>query len=215
MPKQEATQTHCSECVRGGNGDKSCSSGWNVTNRRGSNAYRMCFSGKKLNTIRDKPETTRPVVVSFHGSIRLRVDAKNRDDAEAKARKVFRDLADRLNPSGRDRIFRAIDLDDAVFAVPQTEEERKTMLSKIKPKKSVQPGDPPPRALLENEVYVVCYGAGEIRDRNEAIKFFEQGMMECEGPESRRYMTIANLLRNYPDHDCVDDQGHVWRADGK
>ena len=41
-------QVHCSECVRGGNGDKSCGAGWTCTNKLGDNRYRMCFAGKKL-----------------------------------------------------------------------------------------------------------------------------------------------------------------------
>lgn len=34
----------CSECVRGGNGDKSCGAGWNVHRYNGQ----MCFSGEPL-----------------------------------------------------------------------------------------------------------------------------------------------------------------------
>lgn len=41
-------QTHCSECTRGGNGDKSCGAGWMVTDKRGDNRFRMCFAGTKL-----------------------------------------------------------------------------------------------------------------------------------------------------------------------
>jgi len=34
----------CSECVRGGNGDKSCSAGWRVKHFHGQ----ICFSGEPL-----------------------------------------------------------------------------------------------------------------------------------------------------------------------
>ena len=53
--KSEPVQVHCSECERGGNGDKSCGSGWMVTNKRGDNRYRMCFAGKRL----AEPATTK------------------------------------------------------------------------------------------------------------------------------------------------------------
>lgn len=45
---EQPVQVHCSECTRGGNGDKSCASGWTVKNKRGGNKYRMCFSGIKM-----------------------------------------------------------------------------------------------------------------------------------------------------------------------
>lgn len=48
MRSTEPVQVHCSECTRGGNGDKSCSCGWNVKNKRGDNKYRMCFAGTKI-----------------------------------------------------------------------------------------------------------------------------------------------------------------------
>lgn len=46
--KKEPEQVHCSECERGGNGDRSCASGWAVKNKRGGNRYMMCFAGKKI-----------------------------------------------------------------------------------------------------------------------------------------------------------------------
>lgn len=46
--KEEPVQVHCSECVRGGNGDRSCASGWTVKDRRGGNRHRMCFAGKRI-----------------------------------------------------------------------------------------------------------------------------------------------------------------------
>jgi len=39
----------CTECVRGWNGDKSCSAGWNVKRYRGQ----MCFSGEPLQWVQD------------------------------------------------------------------------------------------------------------------------------------------------------------------
>lgn len=36
----------CSECVRGGNGEQDCSSGWKV--KRGGAKYGACFSGELL-----------------------------------------------------------------------------------------------------------------------------------------------------------------------
>lgn len=48
MDKNEPKQVHCSECVRGGNGDKSCAAGWTVKNKRGGNRYRMCLSGTTI-----------------------------------------------------------------------------------------------------------------------------------------------------------------------
>lgn len=46
--KKTPVQVHCSECVRGGNGDKSCGAGWNCTNKRGDNKWRMCFAGTPI-----------------------------------------------------------------------------------------------------------------------------------------------------------------------
>ena len=52
--KEQPIQVHCSECTRGGNGDRSCSSGWTVKNKRGGNKYRMCFAGTKINNNNEK-----------------------------------------------------------------------------------------------------------------------------------------------------------------
>ena len=44
-----ALSVDCSECERGGNGDKSCSSGWKTTKQfKGS-----CFSGTPLPAIKE------------------------------------------------------------------------------------------------------------------------------------------------------------------
>lgn len=40
-------------------------------------------------------------------------------------------------------------------------------------------------------VVVICYGEEEFwGDRNEAIAFYLEGMMACEGAEQRRYTNI-------------------------
>ena len=39
----------CTECIRGWNGDKSCSAGWNVKQYRGQ----ICFSGEPLPEIKE------------------------------------------------------------------------------------------------------------------------------------------------------------------
>ena len=40
-------------------------------------------------------------------------------------------------------------------------------------------------------VVVICYGQEEFwGDRNEAIAFYLEGMMACEGAEQRRYTNI-------------------------
>ena len=46
-------------------------------------------------------------------------------------------------------------------------------------------------------VIVVCYGEEEFwGDRNEAIKFYLEGMEACEGAEQRRYTNIyLQLIR--------------------
>lgn len=42
-----------------------------------------------------------------------------------------------------------------------------------------------------DSVVVICYGEEEFwGDRNEAIKFYLEGMMACEGAEQRRYTNI-------------------------
>lgn len=46
--RKEPAQVHCSECTRGGNGDKSCGAGWMVKDKRGANRYKMCFAGTRL-----------------------------------------------------------------------------------------------------------------------------------------------------------------------
>lgn len=46
--KTKPAPIHCAECTRGGNGDASCSCGWTVKNKKGSNRFRMCFSGTQL-----------------------------------------------------------------------------------------------------------------------------------------------------------------------
>ena len=40
----------CSECVRGGNGNKSCGAGWQIRRYRGE----MCFSGEPLPEIAER-----------------------------------------------------------------------------------------------------------------------------------------------------------------
>lgn len=46
--RKEPVQVHCSECQRGGNGDKTCGAGWMVKSKRGSNKFKMCFAGTKI-----------------------------------------------------------------------------------------------------------------------------------------------------------------------
>ena len=46
--RKEPEQVHCAECVRGGNGDKSCGAGWMVKDKRGANRYKMCFAGTRI-----------------------------------------------------------------------------------------------------------------------------------------------------------------------
>ena len=45
----------CSECVRGGNGDKSCSAGWKIRRYHGE----MCFSGEPLSEIAERLNSTK------------------------------------------------------------------------------------------------------------------------------------------------------------
>ena len=45
----------CSECSRGGNGDKSCSAGWNIRRYHGE----MCFLGKPLPEIAEHLNSTK------------------------------------------------------------------------------------------------------------------------------------------------------------
>ena len=45
----------CSECVRGGNGNKTCGAGWRIRRYRGE----MCFSGEPLPEIREHLNQTK------------------------------------------------------------------------------------------------------------------------------------------------------------
>lgn len=42
----------------------------------------------------------------------------------------------------------------------------------------------------EDPVQVTCYGQTKTWERKEAIAFFFQGMMECDGAEKERYCNI-------------------------
>ena len=47
-------------------------------------------------------------------------------------------------------------------------------------------------------VLVTCYGKAKTYRRADAIEFFSQGVMECDGSEAERYATIvAQLLAGY------------------
>jgi len=52
----------CSECARGGNGDKSCGAGWNIRRFHGE----MCFSGEPL------PEIAERLAASKKGAVKAK-----------------------------------------------------------------------------------------------------------------------------------------------
>ena len=46
-----------------------------------------------------------------------------------------------------------------------------------------------------DKVTVICYGQEEEwKSRNEAMKYYLQGMLECDGSERERYTTILAKL---------------------
>ena len=51
------------------------------------------------------------------------------------------------------------------------------------------------RARINDKVEVTCYGKTKVWRRQEAMDFFLQGALECDGAESERYLAIYGRLR--------------------
>ena len=51
-----------------------------------------------------------------------------------------------------------------------------------------------PDRNYKDSVIVVCYDEREYWERSEAIKFYTEGMLACEGSEQGRYASIVNQL---------------------
>lgn len=43
-------------------------------------------------------------------------------------------------------------------------------------------------------VTVICYGISKVWNRDEAIKFFSEGVRSCDGSEKERYANILTDL---------------------
>ena len=49
--------------------------------------------------------------------------------------------------------------------------------------------------MNKNTVTIVCYGKTETMDRDEAIAFYSEGVVSCEGSEQDRYMSVLMGLQ--------------------
>lgn len=50
------------------------------------------------------------------------------------------------------------------------------------------------RARINDKVEVTCYGETKVWRRQEAMDFFLEGALTCEGAESERYLRIYGRL---------------------
>lgn len=57
---------------------------------------------------------------------------------------------------------------------------------------------------MNDQVTIICYDKSETRNREEAIEFYTEGMMCCEGSERDRYTSIVMGLQ--AGLKTVDDQ---------
>lgn len=53
----------------------------------------------------------------------------------------------------------------------------------------------PTRNRKNDKVEITCYGKKRVMRRQEALDFFLQGMMECDGAEQERYTSIYCQLK--------------------
>ena len=127
------------------------------------------------------------------------VEAEDRDDAERIARGLYGEIL-RNRP---EHLLRMVHT-EPTFGVVDPD---------WKPPKRKDPRFPK-RKLERNEVLVTCYGEHRIHDRREALEFYREGAMACEGPERDRYTNIVFSMEMYPKYNWYDDEGNarMWKG---